>query len=104
MRRFLSTLAAKVADRLGGTGGRTVTLKVKYHDFRQVTRSRTLPAPVSEGEELLRLAEELMSETQAGSVPVRLLGLQVSQFEAADRSPTPWEQLELPLPDVAEAS
>ena len=104
MRRFLSTLAAKVADRLGGTGGRTVTLKVKYHDFRQVTRSRTLPAPVSEGEELLRLAEELMSETQAGSVPVRLLGLQVSQFEAADRSPTPWEQLELPLPDVADAS
>jgi len=102
MRRFLSVLSAKVADRLGGTGGRTVTLKVKYHDFRQVTRSRTLPGPVSEGEDLLRLAEELMSETQAGSVPVRLLGLQVSQFEATDRSPTPWEQLELPLPDAVE--
>lgn len=99
MRRFLSTLAAKVADRMGDAGGRTVTLKVKYHDFRQVTRSRTLPAPISDGESLLRLAEELMAETQAGSVPVRLLGLQVSQFENADRRPMPWEQLELPLPD-----
>jgi DNA polymerase IV len=99
MRRFLSVLAAKVADRLGGNGGRTVTFKVKYHDFRQVTRSRTLATPVSDGETLLRLAEELMAETQAGSVPVRLLGLQVSQFESPDQGPIPWEQLELPLPD-----
>ena len=100
MRRFLSTLAAKVADRLGGKGGRTVTFKVKFHDFRQVTRSRTLPTPISDGESLLRLAEELMAETQAGSVPVRLLGLQVSQFDDLEQGPMAWEQLELPLPDA----
>ena len=99
MRRFLGVLSAKVMDRLGDACGRTVTLKVKFHDFHQVTRSRTLDHPIQDGELLLRVAEELMSETQAGAVPVRLLGLQVSGFPAGDGRSDPWEQLELPLPD-----
>ena len=46
-RKVLLSLATKVAKRLRGHGfvGKTVTLKVKYHDFVQITRSITLPEP-----------------------------------------------------------
>lgn len=100
MRGFLATLAAKVADRLAQKNleGRTVTLKVKFHDFRQVTRSRTFDETIGNGESLLSVALDLLCETDAGRIPVRLLGIQVSHFEdAPDPDRETWEQLELPL-------
>lgn len=100
MRQFLGVLAGKVASRLNGVGGRTLTLKVKYHDFRQITRSRSFAQPVFDGESILLGAESLLEETEAGSIPVRLLGLQISHFDDRDTLPTAWEQLELPLPDL----
>jgi DNA polymerase-4 len=99
MRRFLATLSSKVMDRLGSLAGRTVTVKVKFHDFRQVTRSRTLEQPVADGDTLVRIAEELLAETDAGSVAVRLLGVQVAGFGGGEDDDGAWEQLELPLPD-----
>ena len=100
MRGFLETLATKVCDRLAERNleGRTVTLKVKFHDFRQVTRSRTSEIPFCTADDLLAAALDLLCETDAGSVPVRLLGIQVSHFEGTRTSPPDrWEQLELPL-------
>jgi DNA polymerase IV len=102
MRGFLATLARKVSERLAAKNleGRTVTLKVKFHDFRQVTRSRTLDEPVSDGESILAVALDLLCETGAGRVPVRLLGIQTSHFDDQDPEATGrWEQLELPLPE-----
>jgi DNA polymerase-4 len=102
MRGFLATLSEKVADRLASKSleGRTVTLKVKFHDFRQVTRSRTLDEPVSNGEAILETALDLLCETEAGRIPVRLLGIQLSQFGEPEipEEPQRWVQLELPLP------
>ena len=48
-----------------GTRGRTVTLKVRYADFRQVTRSRTLPEPVTSRDTL----ETVGTESCARSCP-----------------------------------
>lgn len=100
LRRFLRDLAGKVAERLARAGlqGRTVTVKVKFSDFRQVTRSRTLDEAVDARETLERLAMDLLSDTDAGARPVRLLGIQVSQFGADANTPDGvWEQLELPF-------
>lgn len=101
MRGFLATLSEKVSDRLAqkSLDGRTVTLKVKFHDFRQITRSRTLDEPVSSSEIILAVALDLLCECEAGAVPVRLLGIQVSQFGDLNSSNDndEWEQLELPL-------
>lgn len=60
---------------------KTVTLKVKYADFIQVTRSKTLLhfVEVIRGEE--PFVEELLEKTEVGDKPVRLLGLSVSGFE-----------------------
>jgi DNA polymerase-4 len=82
-RRLLEALvdrqAGKVADRLrrAGLSGRTVTLKVRLHDFSTHTRSTTLPAPTDDGRTVGRLARTLRTDVDT-SGGVRLLGVGVS--------------------------
>ena len=64
--------------------GHTVTLKVKYADFVQITRSRTLDHPLTGLKEMLRLLSALLRKTEAGPRPVRLLGVTVSNLCAPD--------------------
>ncbi len=83
MEQELRKIAEKVAGRLEKRGleGRTVTLKATYADFEKITRSRTLAQPVSSADDLFALAVELLQLTEAGpEKPVRLLGLQLSNF------------------------
>ncbi|MFH0945357.1 MAG: DNA polymerase IV [Planctomycetota bacterium] len=63
-----------------GFSGRTVVLKVKYGDFRQITRQRSLGIAVRSRKSLLATAMELLPETEVGRRPVRLLGLGVSHL------------------------
>ena len=63
-----------------GLRGRTVTLKVKYADFRQITRSRTA-APVASQEALAAVGHDLLRGVLPLRAGVRLLGLAVSSFE-----------------------
>lgn len=63
--------------------GRTLTLKVKYHDFSQITRSRTLSRASDDSAEFLAAAKLLLLEkTEAGRKKIRLLGLSVSNLES----------------------
>jgi len=69
-----------------GTRGRTVTLKIKYADFQQITRSQSLRG-VIEGRKVL---EEISLELLRAQFPVkkkgiRLLGISLSALAAADR-------------------
>ncbi len=59
---------------------RTLTVKVKFHDFEQVTRSRTLDAPIRDIETIRPWLSFLLAKTDAGHRPVRLLGVTVSGF------------------------
>ena len=77
----LRRLSAKVWDRLEGRKGRTITVKVTYHDFEKATRARTLPNMISSSEELHTTAIDLLRLTEAGTVPIRLVGVTVSQFD-----------------------
>ncbi len=61
--------------------GRTVTLKVKYGDFQQITRQRSLGIAIWRRRSLLSIADDLIPETELGQRPVRLLGLGVSHLE-----------------------
>ena len=71
-----------------GTFGRTVTVKIKYADFRQITRSRTMPAPVREREALRTASRELVRAVLPTSTGIRLVGVTLSAFGArpADES------------------
>jgi len=82
MRRELLSLADRVSSRLrrNGIRGRTVTLKVKFQDFVQVTRAITLPDPTDDGGTIYRCALDLLLDTEAGARAVRLLGISVSKL------------------------
>ncbi|HSA90235.1 MAG TPA: DNA polymerase IV [Burkholderiales bacterium] len=56
---------------------RTVTIKVRYSDFRTVTRSHTLSRHTSDADLIASWAVELAARTEAGAKPVRLLGVRV---------------------------
>ena len=88
----LRPLAEDVVDTLHRRGytATTWTVKVKYHDFQQVTRSHTSDSPVRELEPLLPLLRMLLERTEAGRVPVRLLGVTASGLEpVSDRERQP---------------
>ena len=74
-------LSDAVASRLRahGLAGRTVTLKVRFGDFRTITRSRTLPAPVASGTAIARVATEVLTQVDV-SPGVRLLGVSISKL------------------------
>jgi len=67
--------------------GRTVTVKIKYADFQQATRSRSAPGPVADREHLRRLGRELIRSVLPAPKGVRLVGVTVSNFEAAPAAP-----------------
>ena len=81
-KKELLSLANKVARRMRQkkTTGRTITLKVKYDDFVQITRSATLPKPTDDGPEIYSIACSLLEKTDAGKRPVRLLGISLSKL------------------------
>ena len=66
-----------------GKQGVTLTLKVKYHDFEQITRSKTFQRPIQSAAQISETACELLyAKTLAGKKAIRLLGLGVSGFNA----------------------
>ncbi len=60
--------------------GRTVTVKIKYGDFQQITRSRSQPAAVATQEALARLALKLINTVLPTEKGIRLVGVTVSNF------------------------
>ena len=58
---------------------RTVTIKVRYHDFTTITRSHS-DAPTRDETDIVRRALALLDKTEAGRRPVRLLGVSVQNF------------------------
>ncbi|HEX2850284.1 MAG TPA: DNA polymerase IV [Acidimicrobiales bacterium] len=90
----LGTEAVRMADavaarlRKAGLDGRTVTIKVRFHDFRTITRSVTLPAPTAAAPTIGRAARDLLEAIDPGP-GVRLFGVTVSNLaEAGDRQLT----------------
>ncbi len=79
MEHLLTRQAAEVATRLRkhGLSGRTVTIKVRLHDFTTLNRSTTLPSPTDSGAVVARLARGLLTDLDT-SGGVRLLGVGVS--------------------------
>lgn len=96
LRRALRQQAAEVGARLqrGGLAARTVTLKVRWADFTTRTRQVTAARPVHDGEEICRIALELLAAVRKRGEAVRLIGVggsglvpavrQMSIFDTAD--------------------
>ena len=72
--------------RAAGVAARTVQLKVRFGDFRTITRSRTLPEPTDLAADLGRVARELLGRARRRP-GVRLLGVSVQQLVRPDPGP-----------------
>lgn len=70
--------------------GRTITLKVKFADFKQITRSKTLPARTDNTTVIFETACELLGQLELRRA-VRLIGVGVSNFEGKTRQITLFE-------------
>lgn len=64
---------------------KTVTLKVKYSNFRQITRSISLPYPIEGIVQMQALLADLFTKTDAHKQSVRLLGVTVSGLITEDQ-------------------
>lgn len=63
--------------------GKTVVLKLKFDNFRQITRSKTLFTVVDSEEMLRRVSEELLSAVDFHGRKIRLIGLTVGNSPEA---------------------
>jgi len=63
-----------------GSRGRTVTLKVKFANFRQITRNRTGQTPIRSRRELEELGNALLEPLFPVANGIRLLGLSLSSL------------------------
>ncbi len=95
LRRWLLAQSERVGASLRRQrlAGRTITLKVKYADFRSITRSHSLPGPTASTETIFDEACRLLDALTLAD-KVRLIGVGVSNFGPAHHGP---RQLPLPL-------
>ncbi len=88
LRRELLRLSSQVGARLRKHElvGRTVALKLRFSDFRTVTRSRTLAEPTNVGRRIFEEATSIYDALDLGRTPIRLIGVRVEQLADAGGS------------------
>lgn len=79
--------------------GNTITLKVKYEDFTNVSRSRTKSEPIKTKDEILPLAKELLHSLPETDKAIRLIGVSVSsnKTSSAEDEVLHYKQLKIPF-------
>ncbi|HLN21962.1 MAG TPA: DNA polymerase IV [Bacteroidales bacterium] len=84
----LYKLENELMERIGhaGTTGKTVTLKIKFSDFRQITRSRTVPGYIRDFSTLHREVTAIRKTIDLEKVRIRLLGVTVSNLETDENA------------------
>lgn len=70
--------------RAEGLKGRTITLKIRFEDFKTVTRSYTFTQPTNSDKELYEVAEGLLNKNYKGE-SVRLLGVSISKLTGEEQ-------------------
>ncbi|RZK89488.1 MAG: DNA polymerase IV, partial [Pedobacter sp.] len=82
MHDLLRQISETVAKRLEKhqLKGKTVTLKIKFEDFKLITRSRSFPVSMYQAEAIYNEAIKLLNEANIGFAKVRLLGITLSRF------------------------
>ena len=91
-------VATELVERLkrNGFSGNTLTLKIKFYDFKQITRSITQEKELHTLEDILPLAKQLLKEVDYSIRPIRLIGISISNpKEEQEEEHGIWKQLEL---------
>jgi DNA polymerase-4 len=78
-----SEAVARHAERTG-KAGRTVSIKLRYSDFRTLTRARTLPMPIADAARIQEVALALLAPLEPVELGIRLLGVTLSGLGEGD--------------------
>ena len=86
IREALAHVCTVVWDRAAkkGARGRTVTLKLRYADFRTITRAKSVAAPIADGAALLAAGGAILAPLLPVEQGIRLLGVTLSKFEGEE--------------------
>lgn len=81
----LEKIAITVSQRLvrNELKGKTITVKIKYADFRQITRSRSLVTATDALLTIRDTAVDLLTNSGVEDKKIRLLGISISNFDGA---------------------
>ncbi len=96
---FMLERLGKIAEELerrmvkSDTKGKTITLKIKYSDFTQQTRSKTVQHFLQKKEEFMPIVKELLYQEKLQN-SVRLLGISFANLDTEKKEPV-WVQLKL---------
>ncbi|MXO56205.1 DNA polymerase IV [Altererythrobacter gangjinensis] len=87
LRDALDTIVDIVWERIerSGSAGRTVTLKMKFNDFTQITRAKSLVQNVPSKDIFSSTGHELLEELLPLPLPIRLMGLTLSNLDRGDQ-------------------
>ena len=77
--------------------GRTVTLKVKFNDFKDMTRSKSVTHWIETKDEWAQLSRELLEEALPFPMPIRLMGLTLSNLDHGDEEEQSKDSAQLSL-------
>lgn len=99
-------VATELIERLkkSGFSGNTLTLKIKFYDFKQITRSITREQELNNMNDILPLAKQLLKEVDYSIRPIRLIGLTISNPKEERVEHNEWKQLELEFAQISEIS
>ncbi|TVZ56355.1 DNA polymerase-4 [Lutibacter sp. Hel_I_33_5] len=95
---FMMERLEKIAEELErrmvstNTKGKTITLKIKYSDFTQQTRSKTISKFIQKKEDFLPIVKELLYQNKLEN-SVRLLGISFANLDTEKKEPV-WVQLQ----------
>lgn len=99
LRETLENIITIVWERIEAANarGRTVTLKLKFTDFRIMTRATSLPDYVSGKDEFAKLARALLEAELPLPMPIRLMGLTLSGLEGVEDEKPARDEAQLSL-------
>jgi DNA polymerase IV len=91
----LEQIAETLHERLDKhqTSGRTLTLKVKFSDYQQITRSRTFGSSINSLDAIITEAKVLLGTIELDNRNIRLLGISISNLDNVGES----QIIQLPL-------
>lgn len=97
----INAILATIADKVGAAlakkkcGGKTLTLKIRYHDFVTISRSHTAKIPFYSSSDIHNILPRLLLSCNTANKAIRLLGLSVSRLVQENAGP-----IQLPLPFI----
>ena len=80
-------LCEEVSESIGrmGRSARTITIKLRWSDFKTITRQKTVPGEIYKSRDIYKVAKILLHENWTPGKPIRLMGVSASRLGVSDQ-------------------